>query len=63
IYVAPMIRECLVDIAERTRQDPRILSGLNELSCAQVPRALPEDAPEEEKALTPAQRLAREAHR
>lgn len=35
----------------------------NELSCAEVPRALAEDAPEEERALSAAQRLAREAHR
>ena len=26
--LAPEIRECLVDIAERSRNDPRILSGL-----------------------------------
>ena len=29
IFMAPAIRECLVDIAERTRNDPRVLSGLS----------------------------------
>jgi MoxR-like ATPase len=29
IHMAPIIRECLVDIAERTRQDPRVLQGLS----------------------------------
>ncbi len=29
IHLAPPIRECLVDIAERTRQDPRVLQGLS----------------------------------
>lgn len=29
IHLAPAIRECLVDIAERSRNDPRILSGLS----------------------------------
>jgi MoxR-like ATPase len=27
VHVAPEIRECLVDIAQRTRQDPRVLQG------------------------------------
>lgn len=40
----------------------RTASG-NELSCAEVPRTLPEDAPEEERALGAPERLAREAHR
>ena len=29
VHLAPAIRECLVDVAERSRQDPRILSGLS----------------------------------
>jgi MoxR-like ATPase len=29
VHMAPQIRECLVDIAERTRQDPRVLQGLS----------------------------------
>ena len=27
MHVAPEIRECLVDIAQRTRTDPRVLQG------------------------------------
>jgi MoxR-like ATPase len=29
IHMAPEIRECLVDVAERTRMDPRVLQGLS----------------------------------
>jgi len=29
VHVAPEIRECLVDIAEKTRTDPRVLQGLS----------------------------------